>query len=67
MFWTIRNYFGFRRVEKEMDEYYWKHPMECMSNKDLYAMIDALDDAYFGRVEKLVRASRYRRRTKEPK
>lgn len=64
MFDRIRMWFGFRKAAKEMDAYYWKHPLECMSNKDLFAMIDALDDAYFGRVEKLVRASRYRRRTK---
>ena len=62
MFTAIRRYIGMRTAAKEMDIYYWKHPLECMSNQDLYAMIDALDDAYFGRIEKLVRASRYRRR-----
>lgn len=67
MFTAIRIWFGLRRTAKEMDAYYWKHPLECMSNPDLFAMIDALDDAYFGRVEKLVRASRYRRRVKVDK
>lgn len=57
----IQDYFGFKRVAKEMEEYYWKHPLECMSNPDLLYMIDGLNEDYFERLEDFVKCSRDRR------
>ena len=64
MITRIRNFFGFKRVAKEMEAYYWQHPLECMSSDDLFVMIDSLDDKSFARLDKLVRSSRYRRTKK---
>ena len=61
----IQDYFGFKRVAKEMEEYYWKHPLECMSCQDLYEMIDKLNDDYFKRLEDFVKASRENRMKNE--
>lgn len=47
----IKNYFALRRVDKEMDEYLAKHPLECMSNQDLIGMIEELPDDSFDRLK----------------